>query len=100
MAPLGTPYSTMSFSPSATSRVDLWVFVDGRVKLKRMGLCRRDGAARVNVELGPTDRFLTLAATDGGDGLVGDWLVFGDPVLSLVPAASEKPVGILRGRRE
>jgi hypothetical protein len=81
------------FNPSATSRVDLWVFVDGQLKLKRPGLCRRDGTLRMDVELAPTDRFLTLAATDGGDGLAGDWLVLGDPVLQLVPAASETPAG-------
>jgi hypothetical protein len=82
-----------NFSPSATSLVDLWVFVDGQLKLKRLGLCRRDGTVRVDVELTPTDRFLTLVATDGGDGLAGDWLVLGDPVLQLVPAASEKADG-------
>jgi hypothetical protein len=79
------------FSPSPDGLVDLWVFVDGRLKLKRLGFCRRDGALRVDVELGPTDRFLTLAATDGGDGQEGDWLVLGDPVLEMVSSQPQKP---------
>ena len=34
-----------------------------------------------------SDRFLTLAATDGGDGIRHDWIIFGDPRLELLPAA-------------
>ena len=30
------------------------------------------------------DRFLTLAATDGGDGIHFDWIIFGDPRLEMV----------------
>ncbi len=41
------------------------------------------------MELGPSDRFLTLVSTDGGDGPEGDWIVFGDPVLQMVPTEQE-----------
>jgi len=68
---------------------DIWVFVDGRLKLKRMQLRPEDGAVKVDVELGPSDRFLTLVSTDGGDGPEGDWIVFGDPVLQMVPTEQE-----------
>ncbi|MCG2685701.1 MAG: NPCBM/NEW2 domain-containing protein, partial [Planctomycetales bacterium] len=73
----------------ANCTTDLWVFVDGRLKFKRIGLRRRDGAVKVDVELGPSDRFLTLAVTDGGDGIHADWFVLGDPVLKLASIEAE-----------
>ncbi|MBU4270903.1 MAG: NPCBM/NEW2 domain-containing protein [Planctomycetes bacterium] len=73
--------------------VDLWVFADGRLKFKRIGLRRLDGTVKVDVELGPGDRFLTLAVTDGGDEIVSDWFVLGDPVLELVPTTAENQEG-------
>ena len=42
-----------------------------------------------SVPLGENDRFLTLAATDGGDGIDCDWIVFGDPRLELLLTATE-----------
>jgi hypothetical protein len=39
----------------------------------------------VDIRVGDRDRFLTLAVTDGGDGIDYDWVVFGDPQLKLVP---------------
>jgi len=68
-------------TPSADGMADVWVFVDGRLKLKREQLRPQDGAIDVNVEIGPSDRFLTLVVTDGGNGSQCDWVVFGDPVL-------------------
>jgi hypothetical protein len=70
---------------------DVWVFVDGRLKFRRIGLCPQDGSVEVDVELGPRDRFLTLVSTDGGNGITSDWVVFGDPVLKMAPAAAEEP---------
>ena len=45
---------------------DILVFVDGQLKLQRMGLRQKDGVIRVDVQLAPSDKFLTLASTDGG----------------------------------
>ncbi|MBU4397720.1 MAG: NPCBM/NEW2 domain-containing protein, partial [Planctomycetes bacterium] len=70
---------------------DVWVFVDGRLKMRRQ-LRRRDAPVALDVELGPSDRFLTLVSTDGGNGSAFDRVVFGDPVLKMTPAASEKSV--------
>ena len=70
---------------------DIWVFVDGRLKLKRMQLRPKDGVVRVDVELSPDDHFLTLVSTDGGNGRAGDWVVFGDPVLDMAPAEEDRP---------
>ena len=62
---------------------DIWVFVDGRLKQKRLRLRPQDGTVDVDVELGPSDRFLTLVVTDGGNGYEWDYVVFGDPVLEM-----------------
>ncbi len=64
----------------ATS-ADLWVLVDGQLRWKAVRMSNGNGAMRIDVPLQPGDRFLTLVATDGGDGWGGDWVVFGDPVL-------------------
>ena len=74
----------------ADGLIDLWIFVDGRLKYKRIGLSRKDGPLNLIVELGSGDRFLTLVATDGGDGISSDWLVFGDPRLDMTETASEE----------
>ncbi len=68
---------------------DIWVFVDGRLKLKRTQLRPADGTLKVDVELGPGDRFLTLVSTDGGNGTHCDWVVFGDPVLQMISTEPE-----------
>ena len=65
---------------------DIWVLVDGQLKLSRTHLRPQDGAINVDVELGPKDRFLTLVSTDGGNSFQYDWVVFGDPVLEMVLA--------------
>ena len=77
-------------APMLDSKVDFRVFVDGRLTWKRIGLTRRDGVVEVTVDLGPRDRFLTLAATDGGDSIAADWFVVGDPVLKMTSSEQKK----------
>jgi hypothetical protein len=77
----------------ADGLIDLWVFVDGRLRFQRAKVRAADGAFHVNVELGPNDRFLTLAATDGGNGISWDSVVFGDPVLLMTSIESEEKHG-------
>ena len=48
---------------------DLWVFVDGEVRFQRREINPYNGAMPAVIPLGDKDRFLTLAATDGGDGI-------------------------------
>jgi hypothetical protein len=69
--------------PEVDGSADLWVFVDGSLKWRRTELRPRDGALVVDVALGPMDRFLTLATTDGGRERCCPWAVFGDPVIQL-----------------
>ena len=53
--------------PGGCGMADLWVFVDGRLKLKRMHIKPEDGAFDVSVNLEPGDTFLTLVVTDSGN---------------------------------
>jgi hypothetical protein len=48
-----------------------------------MGLGPQEGVVPVDIELGPDDRFLTLASTDDGNLRNWDWIVFSDPVLEM-----------------
>ena len=52
-------------------------------RFQRREINRSNGAFSVLVPIGKNDRFLTLAATDGGDGNDWDWIMFGDPRLEL-----------------
>ncbi len=71
---------------------DVWVFVDGNVRVERRGIREPDGPIRLDVPLAKDDRFLTLVTTDGGDTVRCDHVVFGDPVLWLdvKPAGQEQ----------
>jgi ferric-dicitrate binding protein FerR (iron transport regulator) len=60
-------------------RADAFVLVDGQSRFERRGFTNRDGAIAVDIPIADTDRFLTLATTDGGDGDNNDWVIFGDP---------------------
>ena len=62
---------------------DVWVFLDGQVTAKRLRIRSEDGAIPLKLAIGPHDRFLTLATSDGGNGQSYDWVVFGDPLLEM-----------------
>ena len=66
------------------------MFVDGRLNWTRK-LQHQDGSVGIDVELGPTDRFLTLMATNAGNGASCDWVVIGDPVLDMTSTEVVKP---------
>ena len=67
---------------------DLWVLVDGQVRYRRWQINNSHGAFSIVVPIDQNDRFLTLVATDGGNGVGYDWIMFGDPRLELVPVNS------------
>ncbi len=67
----------------APPKADLFILVDGELRFQRRGFTPADGPFSVRVPLHESDRFLTLAATDGGDTNYGDWIMFGDPRLIL-----------------
>jgi hypothetical protein len=64
-------------------RADIWVLVDGKPRFQRREINGRSGVLWVSVPIGIKERFLTLATTDGGDGISHDWIIFGDPRLEL-----------------
>jgi hypothetical protein len=68
---------------------DFRVVVDGRLRHRRREINAYNGALPVIIPLDPTDRFLTIAATDGGNGIRCDWILFGDPQLDLTPSGPE-----------
>jgi hypothetical protein len=47
---------------------------------------RESGEVPIVVSLPPASRFLTLATTDGGDSIWGDWTMFADPKLAVEAA--------------
>ncbi len=65
------------------------MFIDGQLRLDRPGLRPGQGPVKLEVEIGPTDRFLTLAATVGVKEQGCHWLVLGDPVLKMTSTESE-----------
>jgi hypothetical protein len=71
-------------NPNAASSADLLVLVDGKVRFRRWQVNSYSGPLSITVSLGEDDRFLTLAATDGGNGICWDWMMFGDPRLEIV----------------
>ena len=74
---------------------DLWVLVDGQVRFRRREINGCSGAFKIVFPIAESDRFLTLAATDGGNTMAGDWILFGDPVLEM---ATAKVVGQTNSR--
>ena len=63
---------------------DFWVFVDGQSRFQRRQIDSSHGASVIAIPLNDKNLFLTLVATDGGNDILGDWIVFGDPRLELV----------------
>lgn len=63
---------------------DLWVLLDGQVQVRRRQITSTLGAMPIVVPVHPQHRFLTLVATDGGDGIGTDFVMFGDPRLELL----------------
>jgi len=67
---------------------DYCVFVDG-VPLAKGRIGRDDGGTPLDVSLPPAARFLTLVATDAGNGIGHDQIFFGDARLTGDPPALE-----------
>ena len=64
---------------------DVFVIVDGASRFERRHFSNQDGIFNVDVPLNAEDRFLTLATTDGGDGINDDWVLWVDAVLQMSP---------------
>jgi hypothetical protein len=73
---------------------DAWVLIDGQSRFRRQQINSYDGVFAIVVPIGEHDRFLTLAATDGGNGIIShDWIIFGDPKLEMALSKEKEPGG-------
>jgi hypothetical protein len=75
----------VSVNAPAKMRQEFWALLDGRAAFR----CRLTETSRqpqeIEVMIRPSDRFLTLAVTDGGDGTSFDWGLFEAPRLEMAP---------------
>ena len=72
------------FGQTSKAGASFYVYLDGELKESRKNIGRDDGGIAVEVALPATSRFLTLMATDGGNGISHDQICFADPWL--IPA--------------
>jgi hypothetical protein len=92
VATVGNTETNSVKNPAISTTADFWVLVDGDVRNRRHGVNGCTGAFSVIVAIGDKDRFLTLASTDGGDGISCDWIIFGDPKLEMTPIAASSVI--------
>jgi hypothetical protein len=81
---------------------DIWVLVDGQVRFRRREISSLNGAFSITIPLTKNDHFLTLATTDGGNGIFWDQIIYGDPRLELTvvePTKAKSPAATSGGER-
>ena len=66
------------FGQTPKNGASVSIYVDGESKANHKNIGRDDGGIAVEVPLPPTARFLTLMATDGGNGIGHDQICFAD----------------------
>ncbi|HWL06822.1 MAG TPA: DUF1553 domain-containing protein [Planctomicrobium sp.] len=82
------------FGQTAQAGASVFVYVDGILQFERIGLGRNDGLVPIQLNLLRTARFLTLMATDNGNGISHDQIGFGNAWL-----APTHPVGLDDGQQ-
>jgi hypothetical protein len=70
--------------------VDLSVLVDGGMRYSRREINAYSGAVPIAIPIRDADRFLTLVGTDSGNTISGDFCIFADPRLELLPIESDR----------
>ena len=82
----------VDFNEQTGCNADFWVLIDGKVRAYWRNAKQKNVLRNVSVELGPSDHFLTLVTTDGGDidrlgyyqrAYTCDWCMFVEPALIL-----------------
>ncbi len=76
------------FGQTPKNGASFFVYVDGESKASHKNIGRDDGGIAVDVPLPATARFLTLMATDGGNGISHDQICFADAWLVAAQPAS------------
>ncbi len=80
----GSVRDTSASGNRTSGQADIWVLIDGQVRFSRKKMRVESGPVPVDIPCSDTDRFLSLAVTDGGNGSNFDWAVFAEPALELV----------------
>jgi len=70
------------FGQTARAGASAFIYVDGELMFQRIGLGRDDGLVPIQIDLPRKARFLTLMATDHGNGISHDQVGFGDALVS------------------
>ena len=87
-----TKFGIADFNEHTGCNADFWVLVDGQVRQCRRNVTQKNVLNSFSIELRPSDHFLTLVTTDGGDidrmgsyqrSYTCDWCVFVEPALVL-----------------
>jgi hypothetical protein len=71
---------------SFVAHTGVYVIVDGQSRVQKPQFSNQDAPLFVSVPLNDGDRFLTIAVSDGGDGINGDWILIGDPEILVATA--------------
>lgn len=79
------------FGAAGAYRADVRIYLDGRLVLEHLHLNRAQGLQAIDLEIPESIRFLTLVATDGGNGYSHDQIGFGDAMLIPAAAMNESP---------
>lgn len=78
------------FEEAESCNMDFWILVDGQVRKAQRHVTTQGILTDLSIALTPTDRFLSLVTTDGGDpdhsgtlqrSYSGDWGIFIKPML-------------------
>lgn len=69
----------------AKMRHEFWVLLDGQLAWHYRQQEAEFEQMAIDIPIQPNQGFLTLAATDGGDGISFDWCIFENPILELRP---------------
>ena len=72
------------FGAAGDYHADVWILLDGKTAVEFRHLSRHQGLKHVDLEVPTSNRFLTLIATDGGNGYSHDQIGFGDARISAV----------------
>jgi hypothetical protein len=70
------------FGQTPKAGASIFVYVDGELKIERLAIGRSNGPIAVEISLPATARFLTLMATDNGNGIGHDQVGFADAQIS------------------
>ena len=82
-AAFGNTVNQAILGAEPAGKSQLFVLVDGVERGGPRPVRALEAPIQLDVDLGPNDRFFTLAVTDGEDSPSFDWTIFGDPRFEL-----------------